>query len=104
MNKKRLLAGLTSLVMALTALSGCGEPKQTNTGNEEIPTLTYYWPAGVSDTNIKGVQDELNEYLKEKLNCQVELHALSQAEFKERSPLMLSTGEEVDLMFSASWL
>ena len=98
--KKMLSLLCLASVMALT---GCGGEKVEDGKNTEVVTLKYYWPGSMSDEDIKGTQDELNEYLEEKIGCNVKLVPLDQGAWNQKAPLMLSSGEELDVMFSANW-
>ncbi|MNQ78153.1 Bacterial extracellular solute-binding protein [compost metagenome] len=50
------------------------------------------------------VQEELNKYLKEKINTTVSLQPIASADYKKKTELMMNTGEKMDLVFTASWL
>ncbi|MDF2921706.1 MAG: hypothetical protein K0R57_620 [Paenibacillaceae bacterium] len=64
-------------------------------------SLIYYGKPQKDDALI---QDELNKYLKEKINTTVALQPIAPADYKKKTELMMNTGEKMDLMFTASWL
>lgn len=97
--KAMLLLGLVSVM----ALAGCGGNSDSGNDSTEGVTIKYYWPGSMGDEDIKAVQEELSAYTKEKIGCEVALAALDQGAWNQKAPLMLSSGEEVDLMFSANW-
>jgi len=97
--KVMLLLGLVSAL----ALAGCGANSENSNESTDDVTIKYYWPGSMGDEDIKAVQEELSAYTKEKLGFKVALTALDQGAWNQKAPLMLSSGEEVDLMFSANW-
>ncbi|MCL2321148.1 MAG: ABC transporter substrate-binding protein [Oscillospiraceae bacterium] len=66
-------------------------------------TLTWYYP-GTEQKDVKLVEDKLQEYLTQKgLNCRVELHAIDWGAWGDQTNVMISSGENFDIMFSAGW-
>lgn len=49
------------------------------------------------------VEEKLNEYLKEKINTTIDLRPIPSAEYRQKTELMMNTGEQMDLVFAASW-
>lgn len=49
------------------------------------------------------VEEAINEYLSDKINASIELDPIDWAAYLERTNLMMATGEELDLVFTASW-
>ncbi len=55
--------------------------------------------------NWQVVQEEWNKYLEEKINCHMELYWTGWTDYLTKYNLMLATGEEIDLVDTASdWL
>jgi len=50
------------------------------------------------------VEEKLNEFFKEKINATVKLTPIASSDYKNRTELMMNTGEKMDLVFTASWL
>ncbi|WP_168119577.1 ABC transporter substrate-binding protein [Paenibacillus sp. HB172176] len=63
--------------------------------------ITYF---GTPEKDVAEVQDKLSEYFKEKINATVKLVPYASADFKTKTELSMSTGEKMDLIFTASWL
>ncbi len=100
---KTAIAAVLSCVMGF-AMTGCGDKQSTETGAKgEIPTLKYYVQAGNSTEKFAEILDVLNPYVEEKIGCRVEIVSFDGNAWGQKYPLVLSSGEEVDLMFSASW-
>ncbi|WP_020619850.1 ABC transporter substrate-binding protein [Paenibacillus daejeonensis] len=87
------------------AASGTEEPPATGAEAEELEpyevSIVYF---GTPQRDDALVEEKINEYLKEKINTTVDLRPIASSEYKQKTELMLNTGEAVDLMFTASWL
>lgn len=113
---KRLIALAATAAIGMGVLTGCSdpgatsgsgtEPKLTEDGevdtSEEVELVMYVIgdrPAG------QDVMDEnLNELLKEKLNCTLKINYIGWAECANKYPLLFSSGEEFDMAYCATWL
>ncbi|MEK3883040.1 extracellular solute-binding protein [Paenibacillus sp. PL2-23] len=58
---------------------------------------------GDTPTDVDLVYDELNKKLKEDINATVEVQFLSWADWSQKYPLILASGEDYDLIASANW-
>lgn len=54
------------------------------------------------ESDLKAVQDKINEYIGDKINVEVELNDISSGEYQEKANLAL-VGGEIDLLWTASW-
>lgn len=107
-----------SLALAITMLSsvaftaGCGkkeEPKNnqaTTEKKEELKPveLSYYLPFGALQADQDQVFAKANEIIKKEINATVKFNVLDQGTFKEKMPVIIASGEQMDLMFTAGWL
>ncbi|MFC4100263.1 ABC transporter substrate-binding protein [Paenibacillus xanthanilyticus] len=67
--------------------------------------LTFYYPSNPAGSDQQLVQDEINAYLKEKINATVELKPLSFDEYDTKLNAMMAAGESFDLAWSSRyWL
>jgi putative aldouronate transport system substrate-binding protein len=91
----------TSASPAATAASSAASasPKATL---EPYDVSLLYQAKPMKDDAL--VQEELNKYLKEKINTTVSLQPIASADYKKKTELMMNTGEKMDLVFTASWL
>ncbi len=48
------------------------------------------------------VEQKLNEYLKDKINATIDLRPIDPSSYKQKTELMINTGEKFDLIFSGS--
>lgn len=95
-NFKRVVGLVLSLVLIVTALSGCGS-KDVSTG--EGGTLVYLIGGGGCDDSPR-INEALNKILKEKTGYTLEFKYVDATSYD----LILSSGEEVDLVGAADWL
>jgi putative aldouronate transport system substrate-binding protein len=70
----------------------------------EHVTLSIYFPGGASgQVDEAMVEEKINEYLADKINASVDLVQLDWATWDQKPNLMISSGEEFDIIFTASW-
>jgi putative aldouronate transport system substrate-binding protein len=123
---KTLVCLFTVMVFTLGALlNGCAQsptpaatsaatvaatvaPAETPAAPTQEPlkqvALKYYLPASTfTDQAMTAVQDAVNKYLTDKLNCTLELGYLTWDQWGTKYPVILSSGDQADLMFTAQW-
>jgi len=130
---KKLLALSLALVMILSVVGCGGKKEEatesstdttTNTSTdttkdtsndtaadtaEKAPMVTIklfrnLFEIGAPNTDeIKKVQDAINAYIGDKINVQVEITEIVNAEYPEKANLALASGE-IDLLWTANWL
>ena len=122
--KKRTFAALFCAMLAVTMMASCGgndtttdsssstDSSSASTGSEEgtassesdlreeeLVTLDVVtMSSGKNEPDITDVENAMNEILEEKLNCNVDLTFISYANYAEQTSLMLSSGEDADLL------
>ncbi|MGG1637489.1 ABC transporter substrate-binding protein [Paenibacillus sp. NRS-1760] len=119
----KTLAGLT---VAMLVMSGCStnsgssgspnaEPLSTSKPSEEIgsstsnsDTSTYrklkvYTVGNFPQNDSKAVVAEINKYLKEKINAEIDFQGLPWSSWAEKMALAYQSGEQVDLTFAPNW-
>ncbi|MBD2843923.1 ABC transporter substrate-binding protein [Paenibacillus sp. IB182496] len=64
-------------------------------------SIIYY---GTPERDVPLVEEKLSEYFQEKINATVKLVPITGSEYKQRTELMMNSGEKMDLVFTASWL
>lgn len=129
--KRKVIALLCTMALAVSALSGCGkepagdqtgtseqssasqesvasspeageessgaEEEATGNGELEYVELDWYFCINGSGTDVALIQEALDTYFKEKLNCKVNLHVLG-GDYKDVISTMLLSGEDFDLV------
>lgn len=80
--------------------------EDTSTASGEKTKISIYrasFNVAAPDTDeVKKVQDEINKYIGDKINVEIELHDISSAEYRDKANLAL-VGGEIDLLWTASW-
>ncbi|HHT88170.1 MAG TPA: ABC transporter substrate-binding protein [Clostridiales bacterium] len=122
---KRLLALLLVAVMLMATGCGKGDDKPadkkdpgvekekdqpSSSGDEEsgeVVKITVYRPcfniAQVDEAQLKKVQAAINDYIRDKINVEVEIFDISSGEFPDKCNLALAGGE-VDLFWTSNWV
>ncbi|NDI35935.1 ABC transporter substrate-binding protein [Chengkuizengella sediminis] len=109
--KKFLL--LMSVVLSFSfILVGCSdnettEPGTDTTNTETNATLEPYeikWYAiGGPPQDLDLVLEELNPYLKEKINATLDLEFIDWGEYDKKMTTMITAGDKFDIAFTSSW-
>lgn len=122
--RKKILATLLAMTMAIGMLAGCGGG--SSSGSSDAPASSDSGSAdagstdGAADTSKEVnlvmyvisdrpagqdvVDENLNKLLKEKLNCTLTINWIGWAEYANKYPLLFSSGEEFDIAYCATWL
>ena len=117
MGLKKVLASILGAALLATSLSGCGSSASTtNIGDEETPKaasaeaakenlkhedLTLYL-VGDKPDQFDDIYVKVNEILGEKLNTTLKVEWLNWGEHDTKYPLLFSSGEDFDLIFTAT--
>ncbi len=121
--KGRLLEISLALVLALTMiLTGCSSketpvesatPAAQETEDAATPeptekplepvVLTWYMP-GVPQKDHALMEEALNKILQEKINTTVKINVIDFNNYEQKMNVMISSGEEFDLAFTATWM
>ena len=120
--KKKLLATLLCAVMSVAVMSSCGNggsssssstgsstgstgssttsaSSETDLREPELVTLDVVtMSSGKNEPDITMVEEAMNKILEEKFNCNVNLTFISFANYVEQTSLMLSSGQDADLL------
>ncbi|MBP3360791.1 MAG: ABC transporter substrate-binding protein [Clostridia bacterium] len=106
-NLKRA-AAFAAAASIFTAVSGCGkkanvEMEDPNTLPSDSYEINWYLP-GKTLHDISTVENEINAYLKDKINATVKINILENAQYKEKLSNMIQAGEYFDMCFAADWM
>lgn len=120
---QRILAVILSVLMMVSVFSACGKTAEStnnpatpgNSGdNNSAPAtqdgpdiskeVTIQWMYhGSSVSDDKAVMEEINKYLKEKINAKLEMIWCSWSDFDDRARLAVQGGDPIDIYFTSSW-
>ena len=101
---KKILALLLVAVFCFS-FSGCGT-KTADVGLEDDqskPVELVWYTIGPSPKDLDMVMAKVNEYTKEKLNCTLKLVVIDYGDYEKKVQTLAVGGEQVDIMFTASW-
>lgn len=106
-------------IAIMAALAGCsgGSATQTDKGSPaaggqqsgalsagqlDFVELKLVMPAAPQD-DLELVQEEINNILMEKLNTRLDITFVDWGKWSEQKAFLLSSGENIDMIFTASW-
>jgi len=95
---KKIVTVFLLLVMVLGCFSAC---KSGNENSGKITKLTMYL-LGEKPKNYDQVLIELNKLLVDDLNAELEVKWIANADVANKYPMILSSGEEFDLIFTTT--
>ncbi len=129
MKLKKVMSMLLATAMVAGCLTGCGdktETKETSESKESTVTseskesttasseaeeeeleyvkLKLICVGGSNEESTKVFLEKVNPMLLEDLNCEIELQSLGWGEVGQQYPLLVSSGEDYDIIYAASWL
>ncbi|UKS27247.1 ABC transporter substrate-binding protein [Paenibacillus sp. HWE-109] len=87
-----------STAAATTAATATPEAKPS----AKTELVTLYYP-GAEQKDVKSVEEEANKYLKDKLNATIKINAIDFGQWNDKLNLMIASGEEADIIFTAAW-
>lgn len=91
-----MAAAMTTSCFAGTAFASEGEPVTINV------TRACFNLANPDSEQVQKVQDAINEYIKDKINVQINLTDIGSGEFTDKANLALANNE-INLLWTASW-
>lgn len=116
---KKGMALLMAGVLALSALTGCGNSEKTvkqgdaaasgeaamtyngQDVSEPVELVMYYIGDKTEDEAL--VLEEINKGLKEKINATLTLKNMSLSDYSTKYALTIAGGENIDLIYTATW-
>lgn len=103
MKNKKVLRGIFTAVVLSLLISGCGMNVHKSNAEENSTNLVMYL-IGKQGEDHQKVMEKLNVRLQEDLNCTLTIKYISLGDYAAQYPLILSSGEQIDLIMSANWL
>lgn len=107
MKKWLQAAAVIAAAGILTGLAGASWSEQKETAAEEqvleYTELTLCLIGNAPD-DIDMVMEKFNELTKRDLNCTVQIKWVVWGDFETKYPMLLSIGENIDLIYAANWL
>lgn len=123
--KRKVIAALLTMAMTVSVFAGCGNSdnseasgsssgedseSSTEDGTDEASSvlkdgkdsvITMVFPGNSSaPASLEAIETALTELAKETVDCTIDLNILEWGVYSEQTNLMLSSGEDVDIIFS----
>ncbi|MDZ5253357.1 ABC transporter substrate-binding protein [Clostridium sp. LIBA-8841] len=103
-HKKLLALILGGMMTTSVALTGCGSSdKSAEGGASEEPVNLVWYVIGDTQTDNEKVEEEVNKYIKDKINATVDIKHVSFGDYTQKMNVLANSGEEYDLAFTCSW-
>lgn len=102
---KRLLASALIGAMTMAMFTGCGEKASSGSSDGVVTinvTRATFNLATPDSAQVEKVEAAINEYIKDKINVQIELTDIGSGEYTEKANLALNN-KEINLLWTASW-
>ncbi|MCI1982901.1 MAG: DUF3502 domain-containing protein [Oscillospiraceae bacterium] len=112
--KKKIIAGFLAGALTVSCFAGCSNPSSASSSSaadaaanssevdtSKAVTLKMYL-VGDKGADFDEVYDKVNQKLKKKINATLQVKFLSWAEAPTKYSLLFSSGEDFDLIFTAS--
>ena len=90
---KKIIALLLAVLMVATLFAGCAS-------KDDVVTLKWVTVGGGMPANYEAWQENINKYLEEKIGVNLDIEVISWGDWDQRRNLIVSTGEEYDIMFT----
>lgn len=100
--------GLFTALALIAGLCSCGQKdgavalEDPNTVPETPYEINWYI-CGKQQADVAPVENEINAYLKDKINATVKLNILESAQYGDKLSNMIQSGEYFDMCFVANW-
>lgn len=101
MKKLKLLSILVSLVLVVSLFSACANP--SDTGETSGTTKLIWWMVGDKPKDYDKVFNEINAYLKEKINVEIELKTAGYGDYTTKLNAVISSGDKYDIAWTSNW-
>ena len=99
--KRKLFAVSMAAAMATSCFAGTAFASDSEPVTIKV-TRACFNLTNPDSEQVKKVQDAINEYIKDKINVQIELTDIGSGEYTEKANLALANNE-INLLWTASW-
>jgi len=116
---KRLVPGIFIVLFLVTTITGCTQKTTSNDGgtsnSDTASTRTVngvdiskftelkMYLIGDKPTDADMVYQELNKLIERDLNAKLNVDFLAFSDYTQKYPLVLASGEDVDLIYTSTW-
>lgn len=99
-NVKKIVALAMCATLSMGILTSCGNSKSTS-GDDPV-NLTWYCIGDPPKDEVL-VEEEINKYLKEKINASVDMKFVGFGDYDQKTSVIVNSGEAFDIMFTCDW-
>ncbi|THF84128.1 ABC transporter substrate-binding protein [Cohnella fermenti] len=98
-------ASSVPLSSSATSAASASDPSgKTATVDPALDHLVMVFPAGNVPKDLGLVKDEINRYLKDKIQATLDIIPINLGGWWDKTGLMFASNEQIDLMFTAGWM
>ena len=97
--KKKICAVLAA-VLVLALLGGCNGGQSAE--KQKVDEILWYYP-GDSQSGMSEVLEQINKRLEPEIGVRLNLKNIDKSSYAEKMNLVVSSGEEFDICFTANW-
>lgn len=98
---KKALSIILTLLLTAAVFTGCTGGAGTE-GSGTVSEIIWYYP-GDKQSDLPVVLDELNNRLEKEPGIKLSLRTIDNSSYAEKMNLVVSSGEEFDICFTANW-
>ncbi|XEC93047.1 ABC transporter substrate-binding protein [Paenibacillus tarimensis] len=109
MVKKQFTVVIAVLLLVTAILSACGKSADQSGGAESVngdsdkPVELIWYTIGTPPKDLALVNAEVNKYIKDKINANVEIKMLDWGEYSQKMQVIINSGGDYDIAFTSSW-
>lgn len=103
-NKTRIGISLLCAILLLTGCHITPNKKQDGEKKKYPKLVVVYSGAYGEDSSFSQVQEEINKITRKKLGVEVEFHLISDSNYSDAVELMMTSGEQVDILWGSNSL
>lgn len=94
-----------SLSMILSACGGKtgGSTASGSDSKSDKPVNLIWYTVGQPQKDMPKVLEEVNKYLKEKINATIDVKMIDYGDYTQKMQVMAASGEPMDILFTSSW-
>lgn len=102
--KKIMALAMGAIISSSLILTGCSKGNSTSKeGTDSKPVELVWYTIGGPQKDTEKVQEEINKYLKEKINATIKIKQVDWGDYNQKMQVVINSGEEYDIAFTCSW-
>lgn len=102
--KKIVALAMGAIISSSLILTGCSKGNSTSKeGTDSKPVELVWYTIGGPQKDTEKVQEEINKYLKEKINATIKIKQVDWGDYNQKMQVVINSGEEYDIAFTCSW-